>query len=59
MKRAGEQYSFEFPENPDREICVPHDDIVLSLGPPSEIGGTSRSKNRLRFGVDLSCYNVC
>ena len=59
MKRAGEQHSFEFPENPDREICVPHDDIVLCLGAPTEIGGTSRSKNCLRFGVDLSCYNVC
>lgn len=59
MKKVnGTAVWFTYPEREDRDQHVPLSDIVLLLGNPVTVGGTSRSVTKVMFTVDLSEFNV-
>lgn len=49
---------FTFPVVKDESI-IDIEDVVCKLPVPTKTDGTSRSKEMLHFGIDLSNYNVC
>lgn len=56
MRRTSKNaYYFAYPNKPDIDI-VSLENVVLVLGPPINVGGTSRSVSSVRFAVDLTSY---
>lgn len=57
-KAKGSAASFIYPENEDVDDKVKIEDIVMDLGNPISVGGTSRSVSKVMFTVDMSDFNV-
>lgn len=58
QKAKGSAASFMYPEKEDVDDRVKLEDIVMDLGNPISVGGTSRSVSKVMFTVDLSNLNV-
>lgn len=58
QKAKGFAASFIYPDTEDRDDSVAIKDIVLILGEPVTVGGTSRAVHKLMYTVDLEGYNI-
>lgn len=57
-KKAGSAAQFVYPSIEDRDEKVSADSVVLFLGTPTTVGGSSRCVEAVIFDIDLSIYNV-
>lgn len=58
MKRTSKiSFHFAFPDEPDVDT-VSASDVILVLGPPVNVSGTSRTRDSIRFGVSMDSYAV-